>query len=205
MRRTRCSRRSPWPGASLTTASCACSAGQDEEASLLLVEEALRARVLEELGPGAYRFTHALMQETLLGELSAARQVLLHGRSPRRSRRSTAPMTATTSRRSPTTTRSPPCSTASTHALAVRYLRLAAEQSMAALGYDDAARQYERCLAIIEQAHDAFGEDEAALWAALAMCRKAVGDRGHGADGARTGAGALCGARRCAQRGTRLG
>jgi hypothetical protein len=54
--------------------------GHDDEMTLRLVEEALSARVLEETGvPGQYRFTHALMQETLLDELSAARQVLLHG------------------------------------------------------------------------------------------------------------------------------
>jgi hypothetical protein len=48
---------------------------------LSLVEEALSARVLEETAViGGYRFTHALMQETLLGELSAARQVQMHGR-----------------------------------------------------------------------------------------------------------------------------
>ena len=54
--------------------------GHDADATLQLLEEALRARVLEEFGQGQYRFTHALMQETLLGELSAARQVQLHGR-----------------------------------------------------------------------------------------------------------------------------
>ena len=54
--------------------------GHDADATLHLLEEALGARVLEELGAGQYRFTHALMQETLLGELSAARQVQLHGR-----------------------------------------------------------------------------------------------------------------------------
>ena len=180
--------------------SCACSPRQDEEASLQLIEEALRARVLEELGPGAYRFTHALMQETLLGELSAARQVLLHGQIAEAFEalygaddRDHLAALANHYAESAVLNRE--------HArTAVRYLRLAAEQSMAALGYDDAARHYERCLAIIEQARDAFGEDEAALWAALAMCRRAVGELRHRADGARAGAGALCGARRCAQR-----
>jgi predicted ATPase len=42
-----------------------------DEELLRLVEEALRARVIEEMPQaGRYRFTHALMQETLLGELS---------------------------------------------------------------------------------------------------------------------------------------
>ena len=54
--------------------------GKADDEVLRLVEEALAARVLEETGAvGGYRFTHALMQETLLGELSAARRVRLHG------------------------------------------------------------------------------------------------------------------------------
>jgi predicted ATPase len=57
----------------------ALTGGEDEKV-LHLEEEALAARVIEEFGPvGGYRFTHALMQETLVGELSAARQVRLHG------------------------------------------------------------------------------------------------------------------------------
>jgi tetratricopeptide (TPR) repeat protein len=52
--------------------------GDDE--LVLLIEEGLRARVIEETDrPGRYRFTHALMQETLLDELSATRRVRLHG------------------------------------------------------------------------------------------------------------------------------
>jgi hypothetical protein len=54
--------------------------GQDDEAVLRLAEEALAGRVIEETGAvGAYRFTHALMQETLASELSAARKVRVHG------------------------------------------------------------------------------------------------------------------------------
>lgn len=47
---------------------------------LELIEEGLAARVIEEMPQsGRYRFTHALMQETLLGELSTTRRVRLHG------------------------------------------------------------------------------------------------------------------------------
>ena len=50
------------------------------EELLKLIEEAVEARVIEEMEqPGRYRFTHALMQETLLGELSTTRRVRLHG------------------------------------------------------------------------------------------------------------------------------
>jgi len=55
---------------------------QDTSESQLLdvLDEALDARVIEELpsSVGDYQFTHALIRETLTGELSAARRVRLH-------------------------------------------------------------------------------------------------------------------------------
>ena len=51
-----------------------------EEQLLKLIEEAIDARVIEELDrPGRYRFSHAQIQETLLAELSTTRRVRLHG------------------------------------------------------------------------------------------------------------------------------
>ena len=53
------------------------------EARLLdVMDEALSARVIEELprAVGRYQFTHALIQETLAGELSLTRRVRLHAR-----------------------------------------------------------------------------------------------------------------------------
>ena len=53
------------------------------EARLLdVLDEALSARVIEELpkSVGRYQFTHALIQETLAGELSTTRKVRLHAR-----------------------------------------------------------------------------------------------------------------------------
>ena len=53
-----------------------------EDRLLEVLEEALAARVIEELprSVGRYQFTHALIQETLAGELSTARKVRLHAR-----------------------------------------------------------------------------------------------------------------------------
>jgi tetratricopeptide (TPR) repeat protein len=53
-----------------------------EDRLLEVLEEALAARVIEELPRivGRYQFTHALIQETLLGELSLTRRVRLHAR-----------------------------------------------------------------------------------------------------------------------------
>ncbi|MDP6823215.1 MAG: protein kinase [Dehalococcoidia bacterium] len=47
-----------------------------------VLDEALDARIIEELsdGVGHYQFTHALMQETLTGELSLTRRVRFHAR-----------------------------------------------------------------------------------------------------------------------------
>ena len=53
-----------------------------EDRLLGVLEEALAARVIEELpqAVGRYQFTHALIQETLAGELSTTRKVRLHAR-----------------------------------------------------------------------------------------------------------------------------
>ena len=58
---------------------------QDEEQVLKGLEEALAAGVIEELagGIGGYRFTHALIQETLVEELSLTRRVRLHAETAR--------------------------------------------------------------------------------------------------------------------------
>jgi tetratricopeptide (TPR) repeat protein len=58
------------------------SSGNSEEQLLAALDEALEAHLVEEL-PGsaeAYQFSHALVQETLASELSAARRVRLHAR-----------------------------------------------------------------------------------------------------------------------------
>ncbi|MCH8800464.1 MAG: AAA family ATPase [Chloroflexi bacterium] len=52
----------------------------NQDQALELMEEALAMRLIEEVPQqlGRYRFTHALIQETLAGELSLTRQVRLH-------------------------------------------------------------------------------------------------------------------------------
>ena len=52
-----------------------------DDALVALIDEGIGNSIIEEMEPpGRYRFTHALMQETLLGELSTTRRALLHGR-----------------------------------------------------------------------------------------------------------------------------
>jgi class 3 adenylate cyclase len=55
--------------------------GEDEPIFLDLIDEALRAQVINERGrglDGIYDFTHALIRQTLYGELSTPRRVVLH-------------------------------------------------------------------------------------------------------------------------------
>jgi tetratricopeptide (TPR) repeat protein len=56
--------------------------GMTEDMLLPVVEEALAARVIEEIttAVGRYQFTHALIQETLVNELSLTRRVRFHAR-----------------------------------------------------------------------------------------------------------------------------
>jgi DNA-binding CsgD family transcriptional regulator len=58
------------------------SSGNSEEQLLAALDEALEAHLVEELpwSAEAYQFSHALVQETLASELSAARRVRLHAR-----------------------------------------------------------------------------------------------------------------------------
>ena len=143
----------------------------DADALLGLIEEGLRARVIEEDDrPGRYRFTHALMQETLLGELSTTRRLRLHGRvGEALARRSgdrdgeSATKLARHFMESATLT--------SEHASkAVRYSKLSAEQAEAQFAWDEAARHYENCLTLLSEDEDRLGQDEAALHEALGRC-----------------------------------
>jgi len=56
--------------------------GAEEDRLLDLLEEALAARIIDEIprSVGRYQFTHALIQETLVEELSTTRRVRLHAR-----------------------------------------------------------------------------------------------------------------------------
>ena len=125
--------------------------GQDDEAVLALVEEALGARVIDETGQvGGYRFTHALMQETLAGELSAAREVRLHGQIAEALERlygaradANAQELARHYAESAVLNRA--------HAeRAAHYLRIAADQATAQYAWAEAARLLERAIDVQE-------------------------------------------------------
>ena len=149
----------------------------DEDALLGLLEAGLDARVIEELPrSGRYRFTRALMQETLLAELSTTRRVRLHGQVAEALERQYAERAderaAQLARHyldSATLNRE--------HAAnALRYSRLAAEQAGAQAAWPEAARHCQNCISLIEEAEESFGEDEATLRFALGVSSRHAGD-----------------------------
>jgi class 3 adenylate cyclase len=150
---------------------------RDDEALLKLIEEALEARVIEEMDrPGRYRFTHALMQETLLGELSTTRRVRLHGNvgealehrwgeraDERASRLALHFLEAATL-------------TPRHAAKAMHYSKLAAHQAEAQAAWSEAALHYESCLTLLSEAGDGLEEDEAAMLTAQGHSLRASAD-----------------------------
>ncbi|MGH8974531.1 MAG: ATP-binding protein [Acidimicrobiia bacterium] len=52
--------------------------GLDEGSLIVALDEAAGSRLVAEAGPGAYRFVHALVRDTLYGDLSGARRVAVH-------------------------------------------------------------------------------------------------------------------------------
>jgi class 3 adenylate cyclase len=149
----------------------------DDEQLVKLIEEGLEARVIEELErAGAYRFTHAQMQETLLNELSTTRRVRLHGsvgealelrwgtalaeeRAARLARHFVEAATLT-----------------DRHAeQALRYSKLAAEQAETQAAWGEAARRYEDCLAVLADVGTDLEEDEASLLTAWGLAATKAG------------------------------
>ena len=150
--------------------------GKADGEVLGLVEEALAARVLEETGVvGGYRFTHALMQETLLGELSAARRVRVHGQI---AEALDTLYGDTAEAHAPELARHYSESSAlnSTHAeRTIELSRAAGQQAEAVVAWDEAAAHFERCLELLE-ASPGRRDDEGSLCLSLAIARFANND-----------------------------
>ncbi|MGI8926815.1 MAG: adenylate/guanylate cyclase domain-containing protein, partial [Tepidiformaceae bacterium] len=146
---------------------------RDEETLLKHIEEALAARVIEEMEqPGRYRFTHALMQETLLSELSTTRRVRLHGQVGEALEKRWGDRAGEYASRLATHFVESSTLTAEHAKKAVHYAKLAATQSEAQTAWDEAAKWYERVLSLVTQSDDGLGEDEAELRVALGVCQR---------------------------------
>jgi predicted ATPase/class 3 adenylate cyclase len=150
---------------------------RDENELLRLIEEGLEARVIEEMDqPGRYRFTHALMQETLLGELSTTRRVRLHGQVGEALERRWGARADERASRLAQHFVEAAMVTPRHAAKAVRYSKLAAQQAEAQVAWGEAAKHYEACLTLISEVEDHLGEDEAALLTALGACARTGGE-----------------------------
>ncbi len=141
---------------------------------LMLLEEGLGARVIEETdAAGQYRFTHALMQETLLGELSTTRRVRTHGRIGEALEQRWG-QERSDERATRLASHFVEAATLTDHHAekAMHYSRLAAQQAESQAGWGEAARHYEDCLALIEDTDTALAADEAALCLAAGICHR---------------------------------
>ncbi len=148
-----------------------------EDEVLRLIEEAVGARVIEEIEqPGRYRFTHALMQETLLSELSTTRRVRLHGQVGEALEQRWGAQADERAARLAEHYVEAAMLSPRFAAKAVHYSKIAAAQAESQSAWDDAARWYERALALVSSGADALGEDEAQLLVALGACQSNNGD-----------------------------
>jgi class 3 adenylate cyclase len=144
---------------------------RSEDEVFALLEEGLDARVIEEAGQaGRYRFTHALMQETLLDELSTTRKVRLHGRigdalESRWGGRADERATRLAEHFAEAATLSDRYAER-----ALKYSKLAAEQAETQAAWAEAARRYESCLTLLAETESGLDGDEAGLYLAAGRC-----------------------------------
>ncbi|MEZ4492243.1 MAG: protein kinase [Dehalococcoidia bacterium] len=148
-----------------------------EDELFRLLEEGLDARVVEEDGrAGRYRFTHALMQETLLDELSTTRKVRLHGQIGDALEASWGDRAGERASRLATHFVEAAALSPKYAQKAFRYSQLAARQAEAQAGWAEAARRYEDCLALVADTELELDEDEAALYLAAGIAFTQQGD-----------------------------
>ena len=140
----------------------------DDTTLLRLIEEGLDARVIEEAEQaGRYRFTHALMQETLLEELSTTRRIRMHGEVGEAIERRYGDRVSEQAARLAVHFAESASLNASHAERAVRYSKLAGEQAEAQAAWTEAARQYENAVALMDHAGESAGAERAALLHAL--------------------------------------
>ena len=120
-----------------------------EDELIEAIEEALGARVIEEVSAaGSYRFTHALFQETLSGELSTTRRIRLHARIVAALEELHGDRAA--EHAAELAYHAAEAETVLGPEQVVRYSRLAGEQAFAAHAYEDAIAHFQRALATRE-------------------------------------------------------
>lgn len=145
----------------------------DEDSVLETLEEALDARIIQETRtPWEYRFTHTLLHETLVDELSTIRRARLHGRiGEALEARYGRDADAHAAELAPHFVHSATPSRNFAEK-AARYSRLAGERAEAATAWEEAAEHYEMCLTVMGDAEDGLGQDEAAILTSLGRSYK---------------------------------
>ncbi|MBE0610231.1 MAG: AAA family ATPase [Dehalococcoidia bacterium] len=142
-----------------------------EDELLELLEEALRARVIQELPQaGRFRFMHALMHEALLCELTTTRRVRLHGQVGEALEQLWGARADQHASRLAEHFVEAAILAPRFGEKAVHYAKLAARQAEAQTAWDEAAKWYERVLSIVTESDDGLDEDEAALRVSLGVC-----------------------------------
>ena len=127
-------------------------AGTDPDQLLDLVETAAAATLLEEADrAGSYRFTHALIQHALYGELSAARRQRTHLRVAEVLEASASGAPLDVAHLSELARHWQSAVKPTDAAKAITYTRQAAAAAMAALAPADAARLYSQALELLER------------------------------------------------------
>jgi len=142
------------------------------------MEEAEAARLISDVSSvsGGFRFVHALVQETLYAELTTTRRVRLHAELAAILERVYGDRaTRHASELAHHFIQAAVLTTDHMHKAAL-YSRLAAEQAEGTTAWEAAARHYERCLALVAQAEDTLGQDEAVLLSAHSRCRRYSGE-----------------------------
>ena len=145
--------------------------GAPEDEVLDALDEALRARLVEEIGADCFRFGHALVRTTLYEELSATRRRRLHRRVADVLEKERPDDVVALSHH---TVEAGP--DGGDHRRAVTYTLAAADQALAARAIGDAAARFRLVLELLD---DGDGSDEAARIEALCglgECQRTEGD-----------------------------
>ncbi len=124
--------------------------GRDTDDVLDALEDCIEARLVDErAGIGQYRFSHALVRETLYAQLRTSRRVRLHGHVGESLERAYAADLATHA--SELAYHFAAATTAGYTTQAMTYATLAAERALAQCAWEAAIQQYQLALQLLEQ------------------------------------------------------
>jgi class 3 adenylate cyclase/tetratricopeptide (TPR) repeat protein len=154
-------------GPTFRVATVAAGAGLSEQAVLAMLERTCRARLTDEIGPELFRFSHALVRSTLLGDVSRTRRQRVHQTIGLFLEESDAQAASELAYHW--------CQAGGSGDLtkAARYSLRAAETAMRSSAYDDAAQIAQRALDIVDPA----GPLAPSLLVARGRAEDALGDR----------------------------